>query len=101
MGRRIPDANQNQTPTTPVTDSISIPSNPEQDLNLEWVEVEFSGNHRYHGDLEIVLEHEYINEQGEKVTTSSLLSEQHRNDKYNPDSPENNQYYWSFSSARH
>ncbi|MDJ1172460.1 SBBP repeat-containing protein [Roseofilum sp. BLCC_M154] len=101
VGKRIPDANQNQTPTTPVTDSISIPSNPEQDLNLEWVEVEFSGNHRYHGDLEIVLEHEYINEQGEKVTTSSILAKQHRSDKYKPDSPENNQYYWSFSSARH
>ncbi|MDJ1174832.1 S8 family serine peptidase, partial [Roseofilum capinflatum] len=67
-------------------------------MNVEWVEVEFNADHEYKGDLEIVLEHRYINNFGEEVVTESVLSEQHFNGRYLGDDDSHN---WRFTSARH
>jgi subtilisin-like proprotein convertase family protein len=89
--RLIPEFDPNKPQS--LTSTIKIP--PEEDLQLEWVEVKFNGNHRYLGELEIVLEH--IDSQGNK--TESILALPHENEKYELD--QNNQYKWFFTSTHH
>jgi len=82
-------------PNNPQSLTSTIKISPEEDLQLEWVEIEFNGNHRYLGELEIVLEH--IDSQGNK--TESVLARPHEEDKYEFD--KNNQYKWAFTSTHH
>jgi len=63
------------------------------DISVEWVEVMFNGEHRYLGELEIVL----ISPDG---TESVLTSPHTRNEKYGGDRF-NSLAHWTFTSARH
>ena len=85
VGWEIPIYN----PNDPLASTITI--NPEDDLTIEWIEVEFDATHRYLGDLEIVL----ISPDG----TESILTERNLNGAYAK--PGNNSYDWRLTSARH
>lgn len=82
---RIPNYSLNKP--DPITSTIAIT----KEMRVEWVEIEFNGNHRYLGDLEIVL----ISPNG----TESVLAELHNDGKY----VETHwyDYHWFFTSARH
>lgn len=100
VGEHIPAAPENEEDNLqPITSTIEI-ENSEENLMVEWVEVVFNSNHRYLGELEIVLEHTYTNSEGETITTESILAEPHlNNEKYGGD--KHNEYLWTFTSARH
>ncbi|MDB9313625.1 S8 family serine peptidase [Spirulina sp. CS-785/01] len=78
-------------PNDPLTSTITL--NPQDNLSVEWVEVGFSTQHRYIGDLEITL----ISPDG----TESVLSEQHFHHSYNHHNYQEKVYHWTFTSARH
>ncbi|MDJ1169632.1 S8 family serine peptidase [Roseofilum sp. BLCC_M154] len=93
VDKRIED-----NPNSELTSTLTFDAS--NSINLEWVEVEFDADHEYKGDLEIILEHTYIDvdDFGEQKVTQSVLSEQHFNGQYLGD---DNSYKWRFTSARH
>jgi len=91
VDKRIEDNPNSELTSTLMLDT----SNP---INVEWLEVEFKAHHEYKGDLEIILEHTYIDDFGEQKVTQSVLSEQHFNGQYLGD---DDFYNWRFTSARH
>ena len=90
-GKRIPD-----DPNSELTSTLTFDYR--NQMNVEWVEVEFNAHHEYKGDLEIILEHSYIDNFGEHQVTQSVLAEQHFYGQYLED---NDSYNWRFTSARH
>ncbi|MGK7904369.1 MAG: S8 family serine peptidase [Hormoscilla sp.] len=78
----------NHNPDDPLTSTITI--NREDDMTIEWVEVEFNAKHHYLSQLEIVL----ISPNG----TRSVLAEKHGNGINTLD---DDFYDWTFTSARH
>jgi len=86
VDRHIP----NYDPEDPQSLSSRITIDPEDDMTVEWVEVEFEATHNYIGQLEIVL----ISPDG----TESVLAETHGNGLYTGD---DDSYDWTFTSARH
>ncbi|MCC5898875.1 MAG: S8 family serine peptidase [Phormidium sp. BM_Day4_Bin.17] len=74
-----------------VSSSIEI----EEDLSVEWVEVDFQGNHPNPNDLTLELVHTFTTPEGEEKTTVSTLA--------SPYKPTGNHEYddWWFTSVRH
>ncbi|NEO84066.1 MAG: S8 family serine peptidase [Spirulina sp. SIO3F2] len=66
-----------------------------QEMTLDWVEIEVIGWHEKAGDLSLILEHTYTDEQGKTVTTESVLSQPHQHPY------EEKRQNWFYTSARH
>ncbi|MDB9312363.1 S8 family serine peptidase [Spirulina sp. CS-785/01] len=75
-----------------VTGSIEF-NNPDNEMTVEWAEVEFNAIHPNRGTLEVVLEHRYEDADGNQIVSESTLAK--------PNGSTGEDYNWIFTSAHH